>query len=108
MEHAFAGKRASGINAVDSTYQTTVMPGFCAMRMTQTVELDVRRFHFRRNPSSLLPDTRNLRAQSNDFSERMIDRERPTLARRVPPGITKALRNVQAVELQNPARVRAE
>src|SRR5262245_53204015 len=52
MKHAFTGKRATGIDAIDAARQTTVAPGLYTMRMAQTVKLQIRGLHLRRDPGT--------------------------------------------------------
>src|SRR5262249_1223763 len=101
MKHALTDKAAAGIDAVDPASQATVMPDLHTMSMAQTVKLQIRDLHFKRDPGTSLTAPRNLRAQPDDIAERAVDREGPTFAQCMSSHILEAFRNMKAIELQD-------
>src|SRR5262245_14024857 len=97
-EHAFAGERPFHGDAVNAANERFALPSFDAVRISKSMELDVRAPHVRSDPGSFLPGTSAESAFRDDAFKSAVETE---LERIMPLSARETSRDMQLTELED-------
>src|SRR6185437_2036309 len=97
-----AEKRLAERNAVEPADHLALEPGFHRMRVAQSVQMNVRLLHLRRDPGATLPIARHLGTGRDHILEAPVEGHLENLFSQ---GFSEASRNSKIIEIEHEARV---